>query len=679
MDRKIFHYVLFFFFCFFVGLLEAEAGGRLVRDYVPGEVLIKFKSSFTAKWEKSQIRSYVLSEVGKQGLMADYKRHFSLLNVHQLRITDKNLTTEEVIRRLRSSSSVEYVEPNYIRRASYIPNDSSFSDLWGLHNTGQTGGTVDADIDMVEAWDIHRDASNVVIVVLDSGVDYGHEDLAENMWRNPGEIAGNGIDDDGNGYIDDVYGINAVANDGDPIDDNGHGTHVAGILGAVGDNTKGVVGVCPKVKIMALKFLDARGSGTLADELECLQYIISMKTRPANPVDIRVVNMSFGSSSFSQSEQDAIANLRNKGILVVAAAGNEANDNDANPSYPASYTLDNIIAVAATDDKDGLASFSNFGSNSVDVAAPGADILSTKPRPVNYTPQSGDIFFDNMEGGTGNWANIQAPWQVTTEQNHTSGGSKSWSDSPNGNYNNNQNISFESKAIDLSGQTGEIAIGFWIKGSLEVNKDYLYLEVSKDNGASWIIIGVITGSIPNWINKAFLVPVSYFVSNFKFRFRLFTDSQNTDDGVYIDDVGIGSASRGGSLYENESGTSMATPYVAGLAALIISYKSSLSYQQVRSLILDSVDKKDTLSGKVSTGGRVNAWNAFLALQPTQVQNPLTQPFSGILGGVSPGGSGGGGCTLVRDEFVVEGVWWAAMPYLLLLFGMAIWRRRREEV
>ncbi len=259
-----------------------------------------------------------------------------------------------------------------------IPNDARFSELWGMNNTGQGGGVADADIDAPEAWDIFRGSNSVVVADIDTGVDYTHPDLAANMWVNPGEIAGNGRDDDGNGWVDDVYGIDAANNDSDPMDDNGHGTHTAGTFGAVGNNGVGVVGVNWNVKIMALKFLDSFGSGQISDAITAIDYMTTMKTRYG--INIVVSNNSWGwGPGYFQAMYDAIKASNDAGIMFVAAAGNSGYDNDMWPSYPSSFNLPGIIAVAATDPSDRLASFSQYGRTSVDLGAPGVNILSTVP------------------------------------------------------------------------------------------------------------------------------------------------------------------------------------------------------------------------------------------------------------------------------------------------------------
>lgn len=259
--------------------------------------------------------------------------------------------------------------PDFVVEAyDTVPNDPLQPEVWGLNGTQGSNGP--------GAWDISQGSDSIVVAIVDTGIDYNHADLNENAWVNPGEIAGNGLDDDGNGYIDDIHGMNAIANSGDPLDDNGHGTHVAGTIGARGDNGVGVAGVNWRVKLMGLKFLDARGSGSLSGAIAALNYMVMMKSRGVN---IKVANNSWGGGGFSQSLYNAIAAARDAGIVFAAAAGNEANDNDLNPAYPASYALSNVIAVAAIDASRNLASFSNYGASSVDIAAPGVQIRSTFP------------------------------------------------------------------------------------------------------------------------------------------------------------------------------------------------------------------------------------------------------------------------------------------------------------
>ncbi|MCK4614318.1 MAG: S8 family serine peptidase, partial [Thermoplasmata archaeon] len=310
-----------------------------------------------------------------KSLGGEIKYTYSITNAIAAKLPSKAIDAIE------ANENVEFVEPDYEVHIDLEPNDPRFDELWGLHNTGQTGGTDDADIDAPEAWEIQTGSSDVVIAVIDTGVDYNHEDLSANMWVNPGETSGNGVDDDNNGYIDDVYGWDFCNNDNDPMDDNRHGTHCSGTIAAVGDNGIGVVGVNWAAKIMALKFLSAGGSGSTSDAIAAVQYVTMMKQDFNIPV-IATSN-SWGGGGYSQALKDAIAAADTAGILFVAAAGNNWNDNDVSPHYPSSYDVPNVIAVAATDHNDALADEqtwgSNYGATSVDLAAPGVSILSTVP------------------------------------------------------------------------------------------------------------------------------------------------------------------------------------------------------------------------------------------------------------------------------------------------------------
>jgi subtilisin family serine protease len=275
-----------------------------------------------------------------------------------------------------TATGVSYLEPDFAINSSLVPNDPSFSQLWGLSNTGQSGGVVDADIDAPEAWNVTTGSRDVVIGVIDSGVDITHPDLAANIWRNPGEIPGDGIDNDGNGFIDDVTGWDFVSNDNTPQDGNGHGTHVAGTIGAVGNDGRGIAGVNWQVSILPLKFLSDSGSGSTSAAIAAINYATDLRNRGVNIV---ATNNSWGGGGYSTALRDAIRRHGEAGILFVAAAGNDAANNDVTPSYPANYDLPNVISVAALDRSDRLASFSNYGATTVHIGAPGVAIYSTTP------------------------------------------------------------------------------------------------------------------------------------------------------------------------------------------------------------------------------------------------------------------------------------------------------------
>lgn len=329
------------------------------QDFKPGEVLIRFRANASA----ASIQAI------KDDLGADRIRQFTKLRVDYLRIS--RASVDEAVTRYRTHPAVEVIEPNYIYRASFVPNDPMFDQLWGMQNTGQTGGTPGADISAVQAWDVFTGSPSVLVGVIDSGVDYTHPDLAANIFTNTGEIPGNFIDDDGNGFIDDVRGWDFVNNDNDPMDDAGHGTHCSGTIGAVGNNGIGVAGVTWNVRILPIKFLDSFGSGTTEGAIAAVDY--------ARTMGVQIVSASWGGTGNSELLRSAIESFNNAGGLFVAAAGNAGQNTDVFPFYPSAYDLPRIVAVAASTHNDVLAGFSNFGVVTVDLAAPGESILSTVP------------------------------------------------------------------------------------------------------------------------------------------------------------------------------------------------------------------------------------------------------------------------------------------------------------
>jgi subtilisin family serine protease len=378
--------------------------------YKQNELIVRFADPdsaaqvATGPWSTQTVRSMMSSSIIPG---AEVKRVYdgikSGLSVVKL---PQGTSVFSALARFNGSGNVVYAEPNYKYRLFLVPNDPNYPEQWALDNTGQTGGTPDADIDADQAWDITTGNPEIVIAVVDSGIDYEHPDLKDNMWVNQAELNGApDVDDDGNGYVDDIYGYDFAGasfarvddGDSDPNDTRYHGTHVAGIAGAVGDNAVGVTGLCWDVSLMALKIVADDGSAVggfvlTSDAIEAIYYAVDNGAR--------IINASWGGSEFSQAMYDAIKKADDAGLLFVAAAGNASNNNDINPVYPASYDLDNIISVMSTDHDDKPAPFSNFGAASVDIAEPGDQILSTTPRveqfpmmvfgvPTNYAILSG--------------------------------------------------------------------------------------------------------------------------------------------------------------------------------------------------------------------------------------------------------------------------------------------------
>ncbi|MBK8304467.1 MAG: S8 family serine peptidase [Chloracidobacterium sp.] len=413
------------------------------------EVLVRFKPGVSL----SQIRS--IATANHDALTDEIESVSGLAVIDDLDNADAQSVADQYA---AMSDTVAYAEVNYriklddpiqkdeIKDGLYrettaeMPNDPLFGDQWALNNLGQDGGTKRADIDALEAWSKTKGSDEVVVAVLDSGVDFTHVDLKGNMWTRPANVPA--YADDELGTFNDMNGYNGTDKIADPMDDNGHGTHCAGIIGAEGDNGEGITGINQKVKIMPLKFLGRGGMGTTEDAIEAINYAIDRKK---NGVNIRIISASWGSTSKSKALEDTIRAAGDAGILFIAAAGNDGSNNDSRPHYPSNYDLPNVISVAALDRNDRLAGFSNFGVKTVHIAAPGKDILST------------------------------------------------------------------------------------------------------------------------WLNGA---------------------------------------------YREASGTSMATPYVSGVAALIIAAEPKISMEKLRERLLSTADKIDTLDGKVATGGRICAANAI---------------------------------------------------------------------
>lgn len=334
--------------------------------FAPDRVIVRFRDEQSEQFFTNQFvlrdgpkdkRALIkrFEQISRTPASANSARHKSAPMLAHLARGGRDAVLEAVAE-LKNDPTVEYVEPDYKISLAKEPNDPSYSKLWGMKRIGAA-----------QAWDKHTGKrARVLVGVIDTGIDYTHPDLVDNIWTNPGEIPGNKLDDDGNGYVDDVHGYDFDEEDGDPMDLNGHGTHVSGTIAATGNNGKGVTGVTWSAQLVALKFLGKDGSGYTSDAVRALDY--------ARTMGIRLTNNSWGGGSYSAALVDAIEGQD----LFVAAAGNDAENIDASPHYPASYDLANMMVVAASDSDEKLATFSNYGA-AVDLAAPGASIYSTLP------------------------------------------------------------------------------------------------------------------------------------------------------------------------------------------------------------------------------------------------------------------------------------------------------------
>jgi subtilisin family serine protease len=583
--------------------LDDQRGGLKVaepdRRFVPGQVIVRYRGSATPE-DRERARARLDADVAERLPLP----HTQLLDL------GRGEGARDAVAALEDREDVAYAQPNFIRTAQATPDDPFFTSQWGLHNTGQsiTGnrGTRDADIDAPEAWNSETGSASTVVAVVDTGVDYTHDDLQDNLWSNPDETPGNGIDDDGNGEVDDVRGWDFVNSDNSPLDEFGHGTHVAGTIGAEGNNGIGTTGVAWDVSLMPVRVLDAQGFGTEADVVAGFVY--------AAREGAEVVNASLSGPGTSPALSDAVAS--NPGTLYVVAAGNDTRSVDIFPRFPCNISAPNLICVAASDQRDDLASFSNYGRSSVDLAAPGTNIYSTFPM----------LFYEDFETPiAGRWTTggINDTWARTADTSLD--GSYLLTDSPGASYLPNTNSYVRSPAIDLSGKSG-CRLKFDADLDLEAGHDTLYVEGSTD-GSSFSTIHSWSGFNPGHVTQK-LSSFGYDgASSFYVRFRLVSDSTNNHDGAYVDDVAVNCLPRLlGTNYGLLNGTSMATPHVSGAAALLFSAHPAVSVVDVRSALLTTVDKKPSLYGLVASGGRLDAAAALRELKPHPETTITSGPF-----------------------------------------------------
>lgn len=515
---------------------------------------------------------------------------------------DNGVGVRDAVAAFEAHPLVDYAEPNYIYSISAVsPNDTRFSELWGLNNTGQTiegtTGVADADIDAAEAWDITTGSATVEVAVVDTGVASGHPDLSSNM----------------------TSGWDFIQNDAVAQDEHGHGTHVAGTIGARGNDGVGVAGINWDVTLIPVRVFGAKAQTSNDIIVSGMQYAVDQGAD--------VVNLSLGGPGRSQAMANVISNAPN--VLFVAAAGNGDPDrigdnNDAAPQYPCNFSSANVICVAASDSADRLTGFSNYGSTSVDLAAPGEDILSA-------APAAATAFFTGFEedvvpfstGGTSPWGFELDPYGYYA------------TDSPYALYANNADSWIDSEPFSLSGKSG-CKLNYALYLDTELDYDGLVIEATTD-GVNYQPLGGWTGWSDTWVLLSQDLSAYDGLPQVGISFRLVSDATTRRDGAYVDDVSIdcAAASFTGDDFVYMRGTSMATPHVAGAAALMLAANPNATVAQLRSALLQGVDKKSSLSTKVASGGRLNLFNSLQLIAGSASPTPTPTPVPTSTSSVTP--------------------------------------------
>ena len=559
------------------------------RDFTKGEILVKFRENSS---DYSIMSTIELLGEGPAGTTGPAPYHLVDLRRGQ--------HVEEAVEAFMRMPNVEHAQPNYqYRLHATMPNDPSYAQLWGLKNTGQTienpsyythnPGTPGIDMDMELAWDHVTDCDSMIVAVIDTGVNYNHDDLAMNMWEGTS-----------------LHGYDFVDDDDDPMDLNGHGTHVAGTIGAVGDNDTGTTGVCWQVRIMAVRSFNEAGRGTTADIISGIYYAVNNGAH--------IVNMSFGQPNFDQALYNAIAYAKEHNVIAIASAGNNgSNNDDDNHQYPSDFDLDNLVSVAALDQNYGLASFSSYGPTSVDVGAPGTNIMSA----LCGTKNVDVISLSNgwTEGGTQGWAYgsrdlgngdqdfLLDPWN--------------WGPTAWGSYSNNAQDKIWT-SFDLSGE--DVAVfRYWIWHDLERGFDAFYCACDSVDGDPFVngyTLGGWTGSTEGYFYlDQWIIPGTYLTSPFSIGFGLYSDVVNAESGVAIQAVSLSTISLNNDSYDVKNGTSMAAPHVSGLAAMIWVFNPDYTYREVIESILYGGEAVSSLSGITTSGNAVNAWGSLRYIKP----------------------------------------------------------------
>lgn len=552
-------------------------------NYVPGEVLVKYKPGVSAAQARSVSRALGGFSASNVGANPNRFTGMQKLSYH----TSQNVG--QLIDQYEARPEVEYAQPNYIYRAMNTPDDANFGSLWGMQNTGQrvngTAGSSGVDIGAVSAWDTINDCSSVVVAVLDSGINYNHGDLSSNMWD-----GSNCKDETGAALGSCVHGYDFVNSDKDPNDENGHGTHVAGTIGAAGNNGTAVAGVCWKVQLMAVRVLNDVGSGTSANIASGIDF--------ARQNGAHIVNASLGGSSTDTAINNAITAANSADMVFVAAAGNSGLDLASNNSYPCEYSQSNIICVAAIDQSGNLASFSNYGSASVDVGAPGVNTLSTWPglNTTDTEPLTSGWSFGSGWGYSANEVYGSTGYDMITNPDNWYGSQ----------YANNLTNATASKSFNLSGYDAAYTSMFVDYSSAGAG-DVFSFDISGTT-----MFSVSNGTSGNALATAGDYSMSHCVGGTcTFNYRVTTDgSGTTNHALGIANLKITTLARNTTACSTINGTSMATPHVAGLAALLKAKNPSASNTTIINAIYNGGTSLSSLSTTTSQGKLINAPGAL---------------------------------------------------------------------
>lgn len=603
---KLFFVVLIIFTLNNVIAASQQLGNRqqpkIKAAYVEGEILVRFKPNMSTNMQQS-----IVANVSNNPIKLVSKR----MKLSKIKLRS-NEDVSAAIAAYKNNPNIEFAQPNYIYYASALPNDTNFNTLWGMKNTGQTiadtsysinnPGTTGYDIDVESAWNEITDCRAAVVAVLDTGINYTHEDLNTNMW-----------DGTGAGYL--KHGYDFVDNDSDPMPTGAredHGTHVAGIIGAVGNNSSGVAGVCWQASIMSVRVLGANGSGTVAGIIQGIEFAVDNGAK--------VINMSLGGEqSFDFLYNEAITYARTNDVVVVVAAGNGGSDgvsdnNDgfggdgnSNTAYqPCNFSQDNLLCVAALDQSYSLASFSNYGSTSVDIGAPGTNVLSS---------YAGQQLTDDF---TTDWLAVGSGWAtgICSSRNALFNPFDWCTD---GKYTSNADDKYY-KTFNLTGAL-VAELSYYAQRYTEPDVDFFFTSMKSTGGDPFSGGGSILLNISGTDTGSSLTHdiSSCNTSTCTLGFRLTTDSSTINFGVAVDTFKIRTLQTNSTSYYSINGTSMSSPHVAGIATMIRAYNPNYTYSQTVEAIKNGGEAVAALSGKTTTGRAANAMGSLVYItKPTGV-------------------------------------------------------------